>query len=82
MALECLAIADEKAVAMSKEKNTMTQQYEVLEKETKRLCEELFTKSSLIERLKAKYGECFTHVKFFQRLPFIVKQKYQNNLIR
>lgn len=56
LALECLAIADEKAVAMSKEKNTMTQQYEVLEKETKRLCEELFTKSSLIERLKAKYG--------------------------
>ena len=57
LALDCLTKSKEKAEIMLQEKTKLNDEYQKVEVETNQLCEELFAKSALIERLKAKYGK-------------------------
>ena len=55
-ALNCLTAIEEKCERMREEKARLQSDYDAIEKETERLQEELFAKSTLIERLKGKLG--------------------------
>ena len=57
--MECLEAIEDKSNAMREEKIQLHHEYEIIDKETERLQEELFAKSTLIERLKGKLGEVF-----------------------
>ena len=56
-ALECLLRAEQKCEEMKKKKKSLEEEYTSTKNEVAQLLEDLFDKSCLIERMKAKFSK-------------------------